>query len=55
MTSFGASTTTDDVLAGVDLQGRRFFLTGASAGLGEDPARAAALWEVSERLVGVSV
>ena len=40
MTSFGASTTTDDVLAGVDLQGRRFFVTGASAGLGEETARA---------------
>ena len=42
MTSFGASTTTDDVLAGVDLQGRRFFVTGASAGLGEETARALA-------------
>ena len=40
MASFGASTTTDDVLAGVDLRGRRFFVTGASTGLGEETARA---------------
>jgi NAD(P)-dependent dehydrogenase (short-subunit alcohol dehydrogenase family) len=40
MASFGANTTTDDVLAGVGLQGRRFFVTGASTGLGEETARA---------------
>ena len=42
MASFGANTTTDDVLAGVGLQGRRFFVTGASTGLGEETARALA-------------
>jgi NAD(P)-dependent dehydrogenase (short-subunit alcohol dehydrogenase family) len=42
MTSFGASSTTDDVLEGVDLGGRRFFVTGASAGLGEETARSLA-------------
>jgi NAD(P)-dependent dehydrogenase (short-subunit alcohol dehydrogenase family) len=42
MTSFGANTTTEEVLEGVDLRGRRFFVTGASAGLGEETARALA-------------
>jgi NAD(P)-dependent dehydrogenase (short-subunit alcohol dehydrogenase family) len=36
---FGATTTTDDVLAGVDLQGKRVFVTGVSAGLGVETAR----------------
>jgi NAD(P)-dependent dehydrogenase (short-subunit alcohol dehydrogenase family) len=36
---FGAESTTDDVLDGVDLTGRRVFLTGASAGLGVETAR----------------
>jgi len=39
MASFGAGTTADDVLAVIDLQGRRFFVTGASTGLGEATAR----------------
>src|SRR5438270_769363 len=42
MTSFGASSTTDDVLEDADLRDRRFFVTGASAGLGEETARALA-------------
>jgi NAD(P)-dependent dehydrogenase (short-subunit alcohol dehydrogenase family) len=42
MTSFGANSTTDDVLAGVDLRGRRFFVTGASTGLGEETTRSLA-------------
>jgi NAD(P)-dependent dehydrogenase (short-subunit alcohol dehydrogenase family) len=37
---FGADTTTDEVLAGVNLAGRRVFLTGASAGIGVETARA---------------
>ena len=37
---FGASSTTDDVLAGVDLSGKRILVTGVSAGLGVETARA---------------
>ena len=36
---FGATSTTDDVLAGVDLSGKRILVTGASAGLGVETAR----------------
>jgi len=39
---FGATSTTDDVLDGVDLTGRRVLITGASAGLGVETARALA-------------
>jgi NAD(P)-dependent dehydrogenase (short-subunit alcohol dehydrogenase family) len=38
----GAETTTDEVLAGVDLSGKRILVTGASAGLGQEAARALA-------------
>jgi NAD(P)-dependent dehydrogenase (short-subunit alcohol dehydrogenase family) len=38
-TSFGATSTTDDVLAGVDLSGKRILVTGVSAGLGVETAR----------------
>ena len=37
--SFGAQSTTDDVLEGVDLSGKRILVTGASAGLGVETAR----------------
>jgi NAD(P)-dependent dehydrogenase (short-subunit alcohol dehydrogenase family) len=37
---FGATSTTDDVLEGVDLSGKRILVTGASAGLGVETARA---------------
>ena len=40
--TFGAKTTTDDVLAGVDLSGKRVLVTGVSAGLGVETARALA-------------
>jgi NAD(P)-dependent dehydrogenase (short-subunit alcohol dehydrogenase family) len=40
MTQFGADSTTDDVLDGIDLSGRRIIVTGASTGLGEEAARA---------------
>jgi NAD(P)-dependent dehydrogenase (short-subunit alcohol dehydrogenase family) len=40
--SFGATSTTDDVLAGVDLIGKRILVTGVSAGLGVETARALA-------------
>jgi NAD(P)-dependent dehydrogenase (short-subunit alcohol dehydrogenase family) len=38
-TRFGAESTTDEVLAGIDLAGRRVFITGVSAGLGVETAR----------------
>jgi NAD(P)-dependent dehydrogenase (short-subunit alcohol dehydrogenase family) len=37
---FGARSTTDEVLSGVDLQGKRILVTGVSAGLGVETARA---------------
>jgi len=37
---FGAQSTTDDVLEGVDLTGKRILVTGASAGLGVETVRA---------------
>jgi NAD(P)-dependent dehydrogenase (short-subunit alcohol dehydrogenase family) len=40
--SFGATSTTDEVLEGVDLSGKRVLVTGASAGLGVETARALA-------------
>ena len=39
---FGATATTDDVLDGVDLSGKRILVTGVSAGLGVETARALA-------------
>jgi NAD(P)-dependent dehydrogenase (short-subunit alcohol dehydrogenase family) len=39
---FGQYSTTDEVLGAVDLRGKRVFLTGASAGLGVETARALA-------------
>ena len=39
---FGATSTTDEVLQGVNLSGRRILVTGASAGLGVETARALA-------------
>jgi len=41
-TSFGATSTTDDVLAGVKLKGKRILITGVSAGLGVETARSLA-------------
>ena len=40
--TFGAKSTTDDVLDGVDLSGKRVLVTGVSAGLGVETARALA-------------
>jgi NAD(P)-dependent dehydrogenase (short-subunit alcohol dehydrogenase family) len=37
---FGARSTTDEVLSGVNLQGKRILVTGVSAGLGVETARA---------------
>jgi NAD(P)-dependent dehydrogenase (short-subunit alcohol dehydrogenase family) len=39
---FGATSTTDDVLNGIDLKGKRVLVTGVSAGLGVETARALA-------------
>jgi len=40
--SFGHDTTTDELLEGVDLSGRRALVTGGSGGLGAETARALA-------------
>src|SRR5258707_11636090 len=40
--SFGATSTTDDVLSGINLKGKRILVTGASAGLGVETARSLA-------------
>jgi NAD(P)-dependent dehydrogenase (short-subunit alcohol dehydrogenase family) len=42
MPAYGSSTTTDEVLEGVDLTGRRVVITGAASGLGRESARALA-------------
>src|SRR6266700_5305658 len=41
-TSFGATSTTDDVLSGVNLKGKRVLVTGVSAGIGVETARSLA-------------
>src|ERR1700694_3007756 len=41
-TPFGATSTTDDVLSGVNLKGKRILVTGVSAGLGVETARSLA-------------
>jgi hypothetical protein len=40
--NYGDETTTDELLDGVDLSGRRVLVTGASSGLGAETARALA-------------
>src|SRR5580700_8196379 len=40
--AFGATSTTDEVLSGVNLQGKRILVTGVSAGLGIETARSLA-------------
>src|SRR5688500_18270977 len=41
-TPFDRDSTTDDVLAGADLRGRRAIVTGAASGIGSETARALA-------------
>ena len=45
--TFGEQSTTDEVLEGVDLHGKRILVTGASAGLGVETALAAAVVEAA--------
>src|SRR5208337_4756452 len=40
--TFGATSTTDEMLEGADLRGKRVLVTGVSAGLGAETARALA-------------
>ena len=40
--AFGATSTTEDVLSGIDLHGKRILVTGVSAGLGVETARSLA-------------
>jgi NAD(P)-dependent dehydrogenase (short-subunit alcohol dehydrogenase family) len=42
MSTFGATSTTEDVLSGINLAGKRFLVTGVSAGLGVETARSLA-------------
>src|SRR5207253_9245912 len=39
---FGSTSTTNDVLAGINLQGKRILVTGVSAGIGVETARSLA-------------
>jgi hypothetical protein len=47
--AFGASSTTDEVLSGMDLRGERILVTGVFAGLGVETARSLA---AHDRLAG---
>ncbi|MGI9557461.1 MAG: SDR family NAD(P)-dependent oxidoreductase [Solirubrobacterales bacterium] len=49
---FGAQTTTDEVLEGVDLDRRHFMITGATSGLGEESARALATHGAAVTMLG---
>ncbi len=51
-TVFGAQTTTDEVLSGANLQSKRILVTGVSAGLGVETARA--LVSHGARVVGAA-
>ena len=41
---FGATSTTEDVLSGIDLRGKRILITGVSAGLGIETVRSLAAY-----------
>src|ERR1700690_880122 len=41
-TGFGATSTTEDVLSGINLRGKRILVTGVSAGVGIETARSLA-------------
>jgi len=50
--TFGAETTTDEVLDGVDLNDRHFMITGATSGLGQESARALAAHGATVTMLG---
>jgi NAD(P)-dependent dehydrogenase (short-subunit alcohol dehydrogenase family) len=54
MSDYGRDTTTDDVLDGMDLTGRRFLITGAASGLGRESARSLAAHGASVTLLARS-
>jgi NAD(P)-dependent dehydrogenase (short-subunit alcohol dehydrogenase family) len=54
MNEFGRDTTTDEVLEGMDLSGRRFVITGAAGGLGWESAWALAAHGASVTLLARS-
>jgi NAD(P)-dependent dehydrogenase (short-subunit alcohol dehydrogenase family) len=54
MSRFDRDTTTDQVLEGMDLAGRRFVITGAASGLGRESARALAAHGASVTLLARS-
>src|SRR5579872_2666387 len=54
VSEFGRDTTTDEVLDGMDLTGRRFLVTGAASGLGRESARALAAHGASVTLLARS-
>ena len=54
MSEFGRDTTTDEVLEGIDLAGRRFVITGAASGLGRESARCLAAHGASVTLLARS-
>jgi NAD(P)-dependent dehydrogenase (short-subunit alcohol dehydrogenase family) len=54
MSELGRDSTTDEVLEGMDLSGRRFVITGAASGLGRESARALAAHGASVALLARS-
>jgi short-subunit dehydrogenase len=52
--SFDNNSTTDDVLAGIDLSGKTALITGGSSGIGAETARALASKEASVTIVARS-
>ena len=48
----GAQTTTDEVLDGIELEGRHFMITGATSGLGEESARVLAAHGAAVTMLG---
>ncbi len=53
--AFGTDTTTEEVLAGIDLTGKRAIVTGSSVGIGEETARSLASHGAAVTLAGRSL